>query len=126
MRGSQATAAKYNIRVNALAPFFTPTHMMASFTEKWKEAGLEANTTEGVAEVVAHTSLDERSGRCILVTVALYLLSKLNDFFMLTPFLVLGLWELLARAGGPAGGVPARVGGRGRVLADDLDGQALC
>lgn len=72
MRASQATAVKYNIRVNAVAPFFTPTHITASYAEKWKEAGLEANTPEGVAEVVMHTSLGERSGRCTLVSAASY------------------------------------------------------
>lgn len=67
MRSCQATAAKHGIRVNAVAPFFTPTHITASYAENWKTAGLEANTPEGVATIIMQTSLDERSGRCTLV-----------------------------------------------------------
>lgn len=78
MRASQATAAKYGIRVNAVAPFFTPTHITASYAENWKKAGLEANTPEDVAAVVMHTSLDERSGRCTLVSATSYLLISLH------------------------------------------------
>lgn len=69
MRSCQAAAAKHGIRVNAVAPFFTPTHITASYAESWKNAGLEANTPEGVATVIAQTSLDERSGRCTLVRI---------------------------------------------------------
>lgn len=71
MRACQTTATKHGIRVNAVAPFFTPTHITASYAQNWKDAGLEANTPEGVANVVMHTSLDERSGRCTLVRVRL-------------------------------------------------------
>ena len=67
MRSCQAAAAKSNVRVNAVAPFFTPTHITASYAANWEAAGLEANTPEGVAAVVVQTSLDERSGRCTLV-----------------------------------------------------------
>lgn len=68
MRSCQATAVKCNVRVNGVAPFFTPTHITASFADSWKAAGLEANTPEGVAQVIMQTSLDEkRSGTCILV-----------------------------------------------------------
>ncbi|KAL2106858.1 hypothetical protein VUR80DRAFT_6111 [Thermomyces stellatus] len=66
MRACQAAAAKHGIRVNAVAPFFTPTHITASYAANWKDAGLEANTPEGVATVIVQTSLDEGSGKCTL------------------------------------------------------------
>ena len=68
MRSSQITANKYGIRINAVAPFFTPTHITSSYADNWKDAGLEANTPEGVAAVIMQASLDDnRSGTCILV-----------------------------------------------------------
>lgn len=70
MRACQAAAAKHGIRVNAVAPFFTPTHITASYAANWKDAGLEANTPEGVATVIVQTSLDEGSGKCTLVRVS--------------------------------------------------------
>jgi NAD(P)-dependent dehydrogenase (short-subunit alcohol dehydrogenase family) len=48
LRASQRAAQKCGVRVNAVAPFFTPTHITASFAGRWKEAGFEGNTPEGV------------------------------------------------------------------------------
>ncbi|KAI9042788.1 dehydrogenase with different specificitie [Aspergillus affinis] len=68
LRASQQTAEKHRIRVNAVAPFFTPTHITAGFAQKWKEAGLDANTPQGVAEAIANIAVDEGvRGECILV-----------------------------------------------------------
>ena len=67
MRSCQAAATKSNIRVNAVAPFFTPTHITASYADNWKEAGLEANTPDGVASVIMQASLTKSSGTTILV-----------------------------------------------------------
>lgn len=68
MRSSQSTAAKYGVRINAVAPFFTPTHITSSYADAWKAAGLEANTPEGVAAVIMQASLEQKSGKCILVS----------------------------------------------------------
>ena len=69
LRASQKTAASERVRVNAVAPYFTPTHMTGSFAEKWKEAGLPANTAGDVARAVARTALDEGlAGNTILVS----------------------------------------------------------
>ncbi|KAH8677819.1 dehydrogenase with different specificitie [Xylariales sp. PMI_506] len=71
LRASQAAARRSGIRVNAVAPFVTPTHITASYSADWLAAGLPANTPESVARVVAQTSLDEsRHGNCILGQVA--------------------------------------------------------
>lgn len=107
MRSCQATAEKHGIRVNAVAPFFTPTHITASYAQNWKDAGLEANTPEGVAAVIMQTSLGEGSGRCTLVCVyacsCLYVpaLAK-GDSAANVCRLVPGLWKLPERVGGSA------------------------
>ena len=68
LRASQRTAVKNHIRVNAVAPYFTPTHMTGEFSKKWLEHGLPANTALDVATAVATTALDEGlSGNTILV-----------------------------------------------------------
>ncbi|RAK96633.1 dehydrogenase with different specificitie [Aspergillus ibericus CBS 121593] len=68
LRASQVTAQKYGIRVNAVAPFMTPTTMTAGFSQRWQDAGLETNTPERVAEVIAQVALDTtRKGSCTLV-----------------------------------------------------------
>jgi NAD(P)-dependent dehydrogenase (short-subunit alcohol dehydrogenase family) len=69
LRAAQVEARKHNIRVNGVAPFFTPTGITAEFSRRWEERGLEANTPDGVAEVIAHTASDEKlRGSCILVS----------------------------------------------------------
>ena len=73
LRASQQTAQKYGIRVNAVAPFFTPTQITAGFAQKWKEAGLDANTPQGVAGAIANIAVDEKPrGECILVSCSLF------------------------------------------------------
>lgn len=70
-RACQKTAASNAVRVNAVAPYFTPTHMTGEFSKRWKEQGLPANTTEDVANAVARTALDEKlAGNSILVSHA--------------------------------------------------------
>ena len=69
LRASQQTAQKHGIRVNAVAPFFTPTQITAGFAQRWKEAGLDANTPGAVAGAIANLAVDqERRGECILVS----------------------------------------------------------
>lgn len=70
LRACQLTAAATGVRVNGVAPFFTPTRITAGFAEAWKEKGLEANTPQGVAGVIAGMAVDEGvSGRCCLVCI---------------------------------------------------------
>jgi NAD(P)-dependent dehydrogenase (short-subunit alcohol dehydrogenase family) len=69
LRASQKVAGKNSVRVNAVAPYFTPTHMTGEFSSKWLEAGLPANTALDVATAVATTALDESlAGSTILVS----------------------------------------------------------
>ncbi|KAJ5082257.1 hypothetical protein N7532_011300 [Penicillium argentinense] len=68
LRASQSEARELGVRINAVAPFFTPTYVTAGFAAQWRESGLEENTPELVAETIALVSLDEgRSGECVLV-----------------------------------------------------------
>ena len=75
LRACQVSALNLGIRVNAVAPFLTPTHITAGFAQRWRDQGLEANTPERVAEVIAIVALDdERKGHCVLVSLWLILL----------------------------------------------------
>ena len=68
LRACQKTAVKNSVRVNAVAPYFTPTHMTGEFSEKWLQQGLPGNTPLDVATAVANTALDEKlSGNTVLV-----------------------------------------------------------
>ncbi|KAF2729837.1 NAD(P)-binding protein [Polyplosphaeria fusca] len=67
-RASQLKANEFSIRVNVVAPFFTPTYITGEYSEMWKERGLPANTTEDVANAVVDTSTTpERKGHSVLV-----------------------------------------------------------
>lgn len=69
LRSAQIEAKKRNIRVNAVAPFFTPTAITAEYSQRWRDKGLEANTPENVAAVIAHTAVDPTlRGKCLLVS----------------------------------------------------------
>ncbi|KAJ5807357.1 hypothetical protein N7447_010813 [Penicillium robsamsonii] len=68
LRACQGVARRHGVRVNAVAPFLTPTYITAGFAHKWDEARLEKNTPNGVAEVIAAVALDEeRQGNCVMV-----------------------------------------------------------
>lgn len=68
LRASQHVARTNAIRVNAVAPFFTPTHITSNFAEAWTKAGIPANTTQDVAWAVAQTATDDSMrGRCCMV-----------------------------------------------------------
>ncbi|KAL3429094.1 hypothetical protein BDV09DRAFT_203309 [Aspergillus tetrazonus] len=68
LRASQLAAVRYGIRVNAVAPFVTPTAMSGGFSQAWCERGLPTNTTSGVAEAVLVIAVDPTvSGGCYMV-----------------------------------------------------------
>ncbi|EDP55670.1 short chain dehydrogenase/reductase, putative [Aspergillus fumigatus A1163] len=68
LRGSQLVASQYDIRVNAVAPFVTPTAMAGGFSEAWQAKGLPINTTEGVATVVLTLAVNPaEKGSCYIV-----------------------------------------------------------
>ncbi|EXJ94485.1 hypothetical protein A1O1_02881 [Capronia coronata CBS 617.96] len=67
LRSSQVEAAKRNVRINAIAPFVTPSAMSAGFAKEYVSRGLEANTPEGVATAIADIAMDEtRRGDCFM------------------------------------------------------------
>jgi NAD(P)-dependent dehydrogenase (short-subunit alcohol dehydrogenase family) len=67
-RSSQRKANELGVRVNVVAPFFTPTHITNGYSDKWKERGLPANTVEGVADAIVATSTDPaRRGHSVMV-----------------------------------------------------------
>jgi NAD(P)-dependent dehydrogenase (short-subunit alcohol dehydrogenase family) len=69
LRGSQLAARRANVRVNAIAPAFTATRLTKSFSEEWHQAGLDSNTPEDVARIIAQVSVDPtRRGDCCLVS----------------------------------------------------------
>ena len=67
LRASQKAAAENKVRINAVAPFFTPTHITSGFSDAWRKAGLLENTPGDVALAIAQTSMDPNmKGRCCL------------------------------------------------------------
>ncbi|KAJ4359200.1 hypothetical protein N0V95_002366 [Ascochyta clinopodiicola] len=67
-RAAQRKANELGVRVNVVAPFFTPTYITTGYSEQWKERGLPANTVEDVADAIVATSLDPlRKGHSVMV-----------------------------------------------------------
>ena len=72
-RSSQRVANELNIRVNVIAPFFTPTHMTGGYSERWKERGLPGNSLEDVATTIVQTSIEpERKGHSVMVSTSAF------------------------------------------------------
>ncbi|KAF2652986.1 NAD(P)-binding protein [Lophiostoma macrostomum CBS 122681] len=61
-RASQLPSTRLQIRVNVVAPFFTPTYITGSYAQEWLKRGLPANTVEGVADAIVETSLEAGRG----------------------------------------------------------------
>lgn len=71
MRASQKVANSISVRVNAVAPFFTPTHITSSFSERWMEEGLPQSTPQDVAWAIAQTLMDPTlKGKCCIVSTS--------------------------------------------------------
>lgn len=69
-RASQRVANQHSVRVNVVAPFFTPTHITGGYSEQWKARGLPANTVEDVAAAIVATSTDPtRKGHSMMVSL---------------------------------------------------------
>lgn len=69
LRASQTTASEHQIRLNAVAPFVTPTNLANAFVERWQQRGLPSNTPESVAATIACLAVDaNRRGACYLVS----------------------------------------------------------
>lgn len=70
LRACQGVAIRRGIRVNAVAPFFTPTQITAGYAQQWKDSGLEANTPETVAEEIYRVSVEPTlTGECSMVSL---------------------------------------------------------
>lgn len=68
-RASQRVANQLGVRVNVVAPFFTPTYITGGYSEEWTKRGLPANTVEDVANTIVATSSDpERKGHSVMVS----------------------------------------------------------
>ncbi|KAF4251709.1 hypothetical protein CNMCM8980_005578 [Aspergillus fumigatiaffinis] len=68
LRASQTEAQKHDIRVNAIAPFFTTTHLTSGISDAWLRAGLEVNTPDAVAEAIEAALLSRASGQGFLIS----------------------------------------------------------
>ncbi|KAF2106148.1 hypothetical protein BDV96DRAFT_508419 [Lophiotrema nucula] len=67
-RSSQRKANEFGLRVNVVAPFFTPTYITGEYSDAWRKRGLPANTVEDVAKAVVETSMDpQRKGHSVMV-----------------------------------------------------------
>lgn len=71
-RASQRKANELGVRVNVVAPFFTPTYITTGYSDEWKKRGLPANTVEDVAKAIVETSMDpKRKGQSMMVSIEL-------------------------------------------------------
>ncbi|KAH8722494.1 hypothetical protein GQ44DRAFT_829017 [Phaeosphaeriaceae sp. PMI808] len=67
-RASQKKANELGVRVNVVAPFFTPTYITTGYSDQWKTRGLPANTVDDVAKAIVETSINqERKGHSMMV-----------------------------------------------------------
>jgi NAD(P)-dependent dehydrogenase (short-subunit alcohol dehydrogenase family) len=67
-RASQRKSSELGVRVNVIAPFFTPTYITGGYADEWKKRGLPANTVEDVAKAIVETSIaPERKGHSMMV-----------------------------------------------------------
>ncbi|KAI1878950.1 hypothetical protein JX265_003127 [Neoarthrinium moseri] len=100
LRSSQQAAHKANVRVNAIAPFVTPTYITASYVDKWREAGYVANTPEGVAAAIAQISLDTtRKGNSIMISGNIVREVEMTRAALMGSWLGEDLVELMAVSG---------------------------
>jgi NAD(P)-dependent dehydrogenase (short-subunit alcohol dehydrogenase family) len=68
LRSSQATANMLGVRLNAVAPTLTPTHMTSGYSKAWLAAGLPSNQPQDVAAAITQLSVDpSMKGTCCLV-----------------------------------------------------------
>lgn len=82
LRSSQLTGRAINVKVNAVAPFFTPTSTFSKLSEKWAASGLKANTLEDVGTAIVQTCLAPGSGRCVLVKSTLIFVSASSSLLI--------------------------------------------
>ncbi|KAI1014278.1 hypothetical protein LB503_011167 [Fusarium chuoi] len=79
LRACQGVAISREIRVNAVAPFVTPTQITAGYAQQWVDSGLEANTPETVAEEIFRVSVETTfTGECLMVYCLFFLLLYLT------------------------------------------------
>ncbi|KAK7943101.1 uncharacterized protein PG986_012214 [Apiospora aurea] len=101
LRASQQKATTLGIRVNAVAPFMTPTQITSGFDQSsLLESGLEINTPEQVGIAIAHAAVDEtRRGTACLVAGRYLRELEETQKSLLDEWLGADLAEMLSRVG---------------------------
>ncbi|KAI5460167.1 putative short chain dehydrogenase/reductase [Mariannaea sp. PMI_226] len=67
LRAAQRVGQEQGIRINGVAPFFTPTKTFNTLAEKWKHSSLKSNSLEDVATAIALASTRDETGKCYLI-----------------------------------------------------------
>ncbi|CAI7630491.1 unnamed protein product [Penicillium glandicola] len=67
LRAAQQVGRELGIRINGVAPFFTPTPTFKALAEKWKHSGLKSNRLEDVATAIALTCTRDDTGKCYMI-----------------------------------------------------------
>lgn len=112
LRASQLVAARHDIRINAVAPFVTPT-TMAGFAAEWSARGHPSNTTQQVANVIATISQDpDCRGACYLVRCCRSCRDDLVGRSLLTAYATLDMWSHRERDGVYESVSPGHLAGR--------------
>ncbi|KAH7124886.1 3-hydroxyacyl-CoA dehydrogenase type-2, partial [Dactylonectria estremocensis] len=101
LRACQPSAEANQIRVNSIAPSFTPTHITAGFGDSLQNAGVESNTPEMVATAIAYAALDEsqQGSACLVAGKFLRELEHTRKALM-PEWLGTDVLEMMARMGG--------------------------
>ncbi|KAH0845691.1 hypothetical protein AYO21_05902 [Fonsecaea monophora] len=99
LRASQLTARRIGVKVNAVAPFYTPTPTFSKLSDKWRASGLKANTIDDVAKAIVQTCLASASGRCILVAGGLTREMEATRSELISTWLGEDVAEILQTAG---------------------------
>jgi len=68
LRSFQAKAMEIGVRLNAIAPTLTPTHMTSSYSKAWLDSGISASKPQEIAAAISQLSIDSAMKRiCCLV-----------------------------------------------------------
>ncbi|KIY03032.1 uncharacterized protein Z520_01498 [Fonsecaea multimorphosa CBS 102226] len=99
LRSCQMTAQAISVKVNAVAPFYTPTRTFSNLSEKYGTSELKANSVEEVANAIVQTCLASVSGRCVLVAGGLMREMEATRTGLMSAWLGEDMAEILQSAG---------------------------
>ncbi|KGO77892.1 Short-chain dehydrogenase/reductase SDR [Penicillium italicum] len=98
LRAAQQAGRELGIRINGVAPFFTPTPTFKALAEKWKHSGLKSNTLEGVATAISLACTRDETGKCYMIAGQVSVEVEDSRKLLLSQWLGHGTAEMLKSA----------------------------